>query len=92
MRAPSASSSASGATGTVNGRIAAAPAEFSVVADMYGSLSTGLAVDAEQAVVDEAGALWAGQEGRRSATPGAANRLMATPLDRTWAAGPSPGP
>src|SRR5712692_7405462 len=38
MRARSASISASGVTGIVNGRIAVAPADFSVVADIGGSL------------------------------------------------------
>jgi hypothetical protein len=52
----------------------------------------GFVVDAEQAVLDEAGAFRARQAGRRSATPATANRLMATSPDRAWAAEFGPGP
>src|SRR5580704_12549120 len=67
MRARSASSSASGVIGTVNGRITAAPAEFSVVLDMWVSRLVRFGGRAERAVLDEAGALLAGQAGGRSA-------------------------
>ena len=57
MRARSASSSASGTLGIVNGRIAVAP-EFSIVTDMRISLvrsGFGLVVDIELAFLDGAG-------------------------------------
>ena len=57
MRARSASSSAPGTLGIVNGRIAVAP-EFSIVTDMRISLvrsGLGLVVDIELAFLDGAG-------------------------------------
>src|SRR5262245_34066591 len=62
MRARSASISASGIS-IVNGRIAVAPAEFSVVPDMWVSRDS-LVADAEVAVQDRA---WAFRVGRRAA-------------------------
>jgi hypothetical protein len=62
MRACSASISASAVTGIVNGRIAVAPAEFSVGTDMWVSL-LGLVVDVELAGLDGAGAFRGGQAG-----------------------------
>ena len=53
-RVRSASSSASEVTGTVNGRTAVAPADFSVVTDMWNSLVLVVVLDVKMTALERA--------------------------------------